>query len=238
MREFLAKRRPSPAMAVAFVALLAALSGTAVALPGKNSVDSADIKNKQVKGKDLASNAVTSAKIKNNSITGADVLDDSLTGADINESSLGKVPSATNADSATTATSATSATSAADADKLDGKDSAEYVQKTELLWALVDGTGALVAGRGATAATRLGAGNFRVTFNRTVNTCVTTGTETDVTGGAGPLGSANRIVGTDNRNQADNTTVDVNTTDPGAAGVGPVDADPIVGDGFTLVVHC
>ncbi len=44
MRDFLA-RRPSPAMAVAFVALLAALSGTAIALPGTNTVDSGDIKN-------------------------------------------------------------------------------------------------------------------------------------------------------------------------------------------------
>jgi hypothetical protein len=119
MREFLAKRRPSPAMAVAFVALLAALSGTAVALPGKNSVDSADIKNKQVKGKDLASNAVTSAKIKNNSITGADVLDDSLTGADIGEGSLGKVPSAAAADTAG------SAGSAQNAEKVDGFDAAD-----------------------------------------------------------------------------------------------------------------
>ena len=53
MRDFLA-RRPSPAMAVAFVALLAALSGTAIALPGTNSVDSGDIKNSTVQSKDIA----------------------------------------------------------------------------------------------------------------------------------------------------------------------------------------
>jgi hypothetical protein len=40
-------------MAVAFVALLAALSGSATALQGKNTVDSGDIKNGQVKNKDL-----------------------------------------------------------------------------------------------------------------------------------------------------------------------------------------
>jgi hypothetical protein len=51
-------------MAVAFVALIAALSGTAAALPGKNSVKSDDIKNGQVKNKDLAKNAVTSTKVK------------------------------------------------------------------------------------------------------------------------------------------------------------------------------
>jgi hypothetical protein len=119
MRNFFASRRPSPAMAIAFIALLAALSGTAVALPGKNSVDSGDIKNGQVKGKDIAKKAVTSAKIKDNSITGADVLDNSLTGSDISESSLGKVPSASNADSATTASSSSNA------DKVDGFDAAD-----------------------------------------------------------------------------------------------------------------
>jgi hypothetical protein len=116
MRDFLARRKPSPAMAVAFVALLAALSGTAVALPGKNTVDSGDLKTGAVKNADLGRNAVTGLKVKNGSLTGSDVRnnsltgndvrglkggdvnDDSLTGADVNESSLGKVPSAANAD--------------------------------------------------------------------------------------------------------------------------------------------
>jgi hypothetical protein len=96
LRHF--KRRPTPAMAVAFVALLAALSGTAVALPGKNTVDSGDIKNGQVKGKDIGKNAVTAKKVKNSSLAGADVKDESLAGTDINESTLGKVPSAGTAD--------------------------------------------------------------------------------------------------------------------------------------------
>jgi hypothetical protein len=96
-------------MALAFIALLAALSGTAVALPGKNSVDSGDIKNKQVKGKDLANNAVAAKKVKNGSLTGADIKDDSLTGSDVNESTLGQVPSAANADNATNATNASNA---------------------------------------------------------------------------------------------------------------------------------
>jgi hypothetical protein len=96
LRHF--KRRPTPAMAVAFVALLAALSGTAVALPGKNTVDSGDIKNGQVKGKDIGKNAVTGKKVKNSSLAGADVKDESLAGTDINESTLGKVPSAGTAD--------------------------------------------------------------------------------------------------------------------------------------------
>jgi len=93
-------------MAVAFVALLAALSGTAIALPGTNSVDSGDIKNGQVKGKDIGKNAVTGKKVKNGSLTGADVRDNSLTGADVNESTLGQVPSANSANTANTASNA------------------------------------------------------------------------------------------------------------------------------------
>src|SRR3954449_1807624 len=78
---------------IALLALFFALCGTtfaaANALP-KNSVGTKQIKN----------NAVTSAKIKNNQVTGADV----------KESSLGKVPSAANADNAAHATAADSAT--------------------------------------------------------------------------------------------------------------------------------
>jgi hypothetical protein len=103
MREFLA-RRPSPAMAVAFVALLAALSGTAIALPGRNTVDSGDIINGQVKGKDIRNNAVTGKKVKNGAIKTLDVGDDTLTGADVNESTLGQVPSANAANTANLAT--------------------------------------------------------------------------------------------------------------------------------------
>jgi hypothetical protein len=65
-------RRPSPAMVVAFVALLAALSGTAVALPGKNTVDSGDIKKANVKKSDIAKNAVISGKVKDGSLLAKD----------------------------------------------------------------------------------------------------------------------------------------------------------------------
>ena len=47
-------RRPSHSTIVAYLALFVALGGTAaVALPGSNSVDSGDIKNNAVKGKDV-----------------------------------------------------------------------------------------------------------------------------------------------------------------------------------------
>ena len=83
-------RRPSPAMIVAIVALVAALSGTAYAALGKNSVGSRQLKAK----------AVTSGKIANNAVTSAKVAKGSLTGEDINVGALGTVPSATSAASA------------------------------------------------------------------------------------------------------------------------------------------
>ena len=64
--------RPRPGTTIAFVALTVALSGTAVALPGSNTVTSGDIKNKQVKSADLASNAVTSAKVKDGKLLAKD----------------------------------------------------------------------------------------------------------------------------------------------------------------------
>src|SRR3954469_991686 len=56
------RRRPSPAMVVALVALFAALTGTAAALHGHNTVKSDDIKNHQVKSQDLAKRAVTTSR--------------------------------------------------------------------------------------------------------------------------------------------------------------------------------
>jgi hypothetical protein len=64
--------RPSAAMAVALIALIAALSGTAVALPGVNTVDSGDIKNGQVKRVDVATGAVTLDKVSNGSLLAKD----------------------------------------------------------------------------------------------------------------------------------------------------------------------
>jgi hypothetical protein len=106
-------------MAIAFIALLAALSGTAVALPGTNSVDSGDIKNGAVKSGDVKNNNLRSGDVRNNTLRGADVRNNSLTGADVNESTFGKVPSAGQADNATNATNATNANRANSAASVD-----------------------------------------------------------------------------------------------------------------------
>jgi len=82
--------RPSPAMIVAIIALFAALSGSAYAALGKNSVGSRQLKSK----------AVTTGKIANNAITSVKVAKGSLTGEDINVGALGTVPNATSAASA------------------------------------------------------------------------------------------------------------------------------------------
>jgi hypothetical protein len=163
MRRF--ARRPSPAMAVAFIALLAALSGTAVALPGKNTVDSGDIKKGAVKTPDVAKNAVTAPKIRNGAVTrpkirngavnGAKVGDDSLTGTDINESTLGQVPSANTANSATTA---------GNAGALGGVAPSGYQRAAQ--WALVQPDGTIAAQSGGITVTKAGfPGNYAVDFN-------------------------------------------------------------------------
>ncbi len=80
-------RRPSPALVVAIIALIASLTGTAWAALGKNTVGA----------KQLKSKSVTTGKIGNNAVTGIKVAANSLTGEDINLAQLGTVPSATNA---------------------------------------------------------------------------------------------------------------------------------------------
>ena len=71
---------PSPAMLVALVALVAAFTGSAVALQGKNSVKSNDIARNAVKGKDIASEAVKTRHLRDGKVT-APKLDVFKTGA-------------------------------------------------------------------------------------------------------------------------------------------------------------
>jgi hypothetical protein len=81
-------RRPSPALVISIIALIAALTGTAYAASlGKNSVGSRQLKSK----------SVTTGKIANNSVTGAKVAKETLTGDDIKVGQLPPVPNATEA---------------------------------------------------------------------------------------------------------------------------------------------
>lgn len=91
-------RRPSPAMIISMIALFVVLGGSAVALKGKNTVNSGDVVNNSLKSKDLKDGkAVRTQDVVNGSLGGADVTDDGLTGSDIDESSLGQVSAASNA---------------------------------------------------------------------------------------------------------------------------------------------
>jgi hypothetical protein len=82
------KRRPSPALVISIIALIAALTGTAYAASlGKNSVGSRQLKSK----------SVTTGKIANNSVTGAKVAKETLTGDDIKIGQLPPVPNANEA---------------------------------------------------------------------------------------------------------------------------------------------
>lgn len=111
-----ARLRPSPALALAVVALVFAVSGVAVALPGKNSVASKDIKKNAVTAAKIKNGAVTEAKLGEGAVGTAKIGNDAVTGAKVNEATLGKVPSAGTADTAAKATSADSAAKATTAD--------------------------------------------------------------------------------------------------------------------------
>jgi hypothetical protein len=101
------QRRPSPAMIVAFVALCVALAGTATALPGRSRVKKDDIARAAVRAKHIYQNAVRSKHIRARNVTRSKIAkravssdlvgQDALTGQNIVESSLGTVPSASNA---------------------------------------------------------------------------------------------------------------------------------------------
>jgi hypothetical protein len=74
---------------VGYIALFCfVLGGTAIALPGRNKVDTGDIKKNAVRTSDIAPRAVTAAKIAPRSVDGLRVIDHSLTGEDIDQSTL------------------------------------------------------------------------------------------------------------------------------------------------------
>lgn len=94
MRSIRNFKMPSPAMAVAIVALFVALSGSAVAATqlSKGVVNTSSIRTKAVTNSKIRNSAVTSAKIKNRTVLGKDIRNNTLTGTQINESKLGQVP--------------------------------------------------------------------------------------------------------------------------------------------------
>jgi hypothetical protein len=102
----IASRRPSASLVIACLALFVALGGVGYAAA---TIGSAAIVDNSIKSKD----------VRNNDLRGKDVRGNTLKGADVDESSLGKVPSAANADAAATAANASNADNAANAANAD-----------------------------------------------------------------------------------------------------------------------
>jgi hypothetical protein len=104
------RRRPSPALVIACIALFVSLGGVSYGV-ATGFIDSREIKNNQVRSSDLRNNSIRTFDIRNNEVRGFDIRNSSvqgrdvalntLTGADISEQDLEKVPSATAADTAT-----------------------------------------------------------------------------------------------------------------------------------------
>jgi hypothetical protein len=105
------RRRPSPALVIACIALFLSLGGVSYGLATgsidsrevrNNSITTRDVRNNTLRTFDIRNNEVRGFDIRNSTIQGRDVAFNTLTGADVEETSLGKVPSATQADSAST----------------------------------------------------------------------------------------------------------------------------------------
>jgi hypothetical protein len=87
---------------VTTAAILFAFGGTAVALPGKATVDSGDIKNSTIKSVDVKDNNLQSADLADGSaVGGVDVVDGSLAAADIANDAITAAKIANNAVGAT-----------------------------------------------------------------------------------------------------------------------------------------
>ena len=88
-------KRPSPALFIAVIALVVALTGSAAY---------AALAPKSVGPRQLKTKAVTGAKVANDAVTSAKVAKNSLVGSDFNISQMGTVPAATSAKQAANAT--------------------------------------------------------------------------------------------------------------------------------------
>lgn len=106
-------RRQGPALVVAGLALIAALSGTVYAA-GK--ISGRTIKVKSLPGNRLAPGSVPGNRLKPGAIKGGQLAPGSITGIQIDTSTLGQVPSAIHAETAESARDAETALNAANAE--------------------------------------------------------------------------------------------------------------------------
>jgi hypothetical protein len=95
------RRRPSPALVVACIALFVALGGVSYGL-ATGSIDSREIKDNTIRAKDIRANSVTASEIKRRSLDGTDIKIERVGGNAVKEQvlevgKLKQVPSAANA---------------------------------------------------------------------------------------------------------------------------------------------
>ena len=83
------RRMPSPALVLGVVALVVAMSGAAIALPGKNSVKSNDIAKGSVKSKQIKADAVKKKHLKEGSVTAAAIAEGAVGSAAIADGAVG-----------------------------------------------------------------------------------------------------------------------------------------------------
>jgi hypothetical protein len=103
------RRRPSPALAIACLALFVALGGTVLAA---TKIDGHKIRVKSLPGNRLEVGTLAGNRLQPGTIPGNRIAADSLKGEQIDVGTLGQVPSASHADSADTARRAATATAA------------------------------------------------------------------------------------------------------------------------------
>jgi hypothetical protein len=95
------RKRVTYANVMSSIAVFLVLGGASAYAAKK--IGSNEIKGNSITTGKLKKNAVTASKIKSNSITTAKIKNGAVTGPKVNVSTLGKVPSATNADTAANA---------------------------------------------------------------------------------------------------------------------------------------
>jgi hypothetical protein len=103
------RRMPSPALAIACLALFVALGGTVLAA---TKIDGHTIRVRSLPGNRLAVRSLPGNRLKPGTIPGNRIAPHSLKGDQIDVGTLGKVPDATHADSADSARHAATATAA------------------------------------------------------------------------------------------------------------------------------
>src|SRR5215207_10509933 len=106
-------RRQAPALMIAGLALVAALSGTVYAA-GK--INGRSVKVKSMPGNRLALGSVPGNRLKPGAFSGSQLAPGSITGVQIDTSTLGQVPSAIHAETAESARDAETALNAANAE--------------------------------------------------------------------------------------------------------------------------